>query len=68
MSGGLTPEQKARVEIDKELAAAGWAIQDFEAMDLTAAERGIAVREFPTAGGQPTICSSATARLWASRG
>ena len=51
MSGGLTPEQKARVEIDKKLSAAGWAIQDFEAMDLTAAERGIAVREFPTAGG-----------------
>ena len=27
--GGLTPEQKARVEIDRKLDAAGWIVQDF---------------------------------------
>lgn len=51
MIGGLTPEQKARVEIDRKLAAAGWAVQDFSDMDLTVPERGIAVREYPTAEG-----------------
>ncbi len=29
MPGGLTPEQQARVEIDRKLEAAGWAVQDF---------------------------------------
>jgi len=43
--GGLTPEQAARVEIDRLLEAAGWAVQDREKLDLSAA-RGIAVREF----------------------
>lgn len=50
MIGGLTPEQRARVEIDRKLEAAGWVIQDHKDMDLTAG-RGIAVREFPTATG-----------------
>ena len=43
MSG--TPEQKARCEIDSELAAAGWIVQSRDELDLTA-RRGIAVREF----------------------
>jgi type I restriction enzyme, R subunit len=41
----LTPEAKARVEIDRRLAEAGWVVQnvaDFNA----AAGRGVAVREF----------------------
>ena len=50
MPGGLTPEQQARVEIDRKLEAAGWVVQDFKEMDLSAA-RGVAVREFPTATG-----------------
>ncbi len=50
MTGGLTLEQKARVEIDRELDAAGWVVQDFREMDLSAG-RGVAVREFPTATG-----------------
>src|SRR3954454_16721543 len=50
MPGGLTPEQHARVEIDRKLEAAGWDVQDFREMDLSAA-RGVAVREFPTATG-----------------
>ncbi|HET9438023.1 MAG TPA: DEAD/DEAH box helicase family protein, partial [Gaiellaceae bacterium] len=41
----LTPEAKARVEIDAKLAAAGWAVQDARATNLAAA-RGVAVREF----------------------
>jgi type I restriction enzyme, R subunit len=48
--GGLTPEQKARVDIDRKLEAAGWVVQDFREMDLSAG-RGVAVREFPTATG-----------------
>jgi hypothetical protein len=47
---GLTPEQQARQEIDKLLKAAGWAVQDYKAMNL-AAGRGVAVREFPTPTG-----------------
>ncbi len=41
----ITPEQKARVEIDADLAAAGWLVQSREDLDLRAG-RGIAVREF----------------------
>src|SRR6266403_386113 len=40
-----TPEQKARREIDSNLAEAGWLVQNREDLDLTAG-RGIAVREF----------------------
>ena len=45
-----TPEQKARREIDADLAAAGWIVQDRDDLDLTAG-RGIAVREFPMKPG-----------------
>ena len=45
-----TPEQKARREIDRNLDAAGWLVQDRDALDLTAG-RGIAVREFPLKPG-----------------
>lgn len=38
-----TPEQKARREIDADLIAAGWLVQDRDELDLTAG-RGIAVR------------------------
>lgn len=41
----LTPEAKARVEIDRMLRTAGWEIQDRSEMNLYAA-RGVAVREF----------------------
>jgi type I restriction enzyme R subunit len=41
----LTPEARARIEIDRMLAAAGWAVQDARAVNL-AAGRGVAVREF----------------------
>jgi type I restriction enzyme R subunit len=45
-----TPEQKARRDIDAELAAAGWIVQSLDELDLTAG-RGIAVREFPMKSG-----------------
>lgn len=45
-----TPEQKARREIDADLVAAGWLVQDREDLDLTTG-RGIAVREFPMKSG-----------------
>ena len=45
-----TPEQKARREIDADLTAAGWLVQNRDDLDLTAG-RGIAVREFPMKSG-----------------
>src|SRR5450756_487542 len=45
-----TPEQKARREIDVNLTAAGWLVQNRDELDLTAG-RGIAVREFVMKSG-----------------
>src|SRR4051794_486529 len=47
----MTPEEKARQEIDRQLAVSGWIVQDYKAMDLSAG-RGVAVREFALKGGQ----------------
>jgi len=41
----LTPEARARMEIDRQLAAAGWSVQDYKHLNLGAG-RGVAVREF----------------------
>jgi type I restriction enzyme R subunit len=41
----LAAEARARVEIDRMLAAAGWAVQDYRKVNLSAAQ-GVAVREF----------------------
>ena len=49
----MTPEQQARQSIDRLLSAAGWAVQDFKAADLTAA-RGVALREFELNPGHGT--------------
>lgn len=46
----LDPEQQARVEIDRLLEAAGWVVQDRDAINLRAA-RGVAVREYWTPTG-----------------
>ena len=59
----LTPEAKARVEIDAALVAAGWAVQDRRAVNLHAA-RGVAVREFPLA---PATASRTTCSTWTDR-
>ena len=40
------PEQRARIDIDRLLTAAGWVVQDVQAADLHAG-RGVALREFP---------------------
>jgi type I restriction enzyme, R subunit len=45
MGSYLSAEDKARVEIDQMLEAAGWDVQDVRAVNLAAA-RGVAVREF----------------------
>ena len=41
----LPAEARARVEIDRMLAAAGWAVQDYRKVNLSEAQ-GVAVREF----------------------
>jgi len=46
----VTPEAKARQQIDQKLELAGWTIQDMKQFNLGAA-RGIAVREYPTDTG-----------------
>jgi type I restriction enzyme R subunit len=45
----LKPEQRAPLILDEKLVQAGWLIQNYRNIDLTAG-RGIALREFPTAG------------------
>lgn len=55
VGGAYTPpEAKARVEIDAQLEASGWVVQDYRAMNLAAVGKGstvagVAVREFPLA-------------------
>jgi type I restriction enzyme R subunit len=46
-----TPEKRARENIDAMLTQAGWTLQDYKAVDLSAA-RGIAVREVPLKSGR----------------
>ena len=46
----MTPEQKARQEIDRKLVDAGWLIQDMKQLNLGAGV-GVAVREYPTDTG-----------------
>ena len=40
-----TPEQKARIEIDRLLGLAGWSVQSMDQANIHAA-RGVAIREF----------------------
>ena len=46
----MTPEQKARQQIDRQLEQAGWIVQDYRQMNITAG-LGVAVREFPLSTG-----------------
>lgn len=46
----MTPEIKARQQIDQKLEQAGWIVQDIKQLNLGAAQ-GIAVREYPTDTG-----------------
>jgi len=45
-----TPEQLARQQIDAQLAASGWLVQDYKQFNPTAG-RGIALREVPLKSG-----------------
>ncbi len=49
----MTPEQEARVNIDRLLEQAGWVVQDAAAVNLYASS-GVAVREFPLKSGHGT--------------
>ena len=46
----MTPEQKSRQQIDRQLEQAGWIVQDHRQMNISAG-LGIAVREFPLTTG-----------------
>ena len=46
----MTPEAKARQQIDLKLEQAGWVLQDLKQFDPSAGI-GVAVREFPTDTG-----------------
>ena len=46
----VAPEAQAREQIDEQLKAAGWLVQDLKQINL-AAGLGVAVREFPTSKG-----------------
>lgn len=50
MTQPLSREDQARVEIDRQLEAAGWQVQSREAQNLYAG-RGVAIREFPLKTG-----------------
>ena len=66
----LSAEDRARVEIDRMLAAAGWVVQDARDANL-AAGRGVAVREFvlrSATGGSTTCCSSTASAVGVDRG
>jgi type I restriction enzyme R subunit len=47
----MTPEEKARKEIDRQLTQCGWIIQDREEMNISAS-LGVAIREFSLQGGE----------------
>ena len=44
------PEAQARENIDKQLEACGWTVQDRKEADVSTAS-GLAIREFPLKGG-----------------
>lgn len=50
MEDYLDPEARARIEIDKQLTACGWVVQDYQKINLGAGP-GVAVREFVMAPG-----------------
>jgi superfamily II DNA or RNA helicase len=50
-SDAMTPEEKARREIDRQLGLCGWIVQDRREMDISAGP-GVAIREFPLPVGE----------------
>ena len=49
----MTPEQEARINIDRLLEQAGWSVQNTDSINLYASS-GVAVREFPLKSGHGT--------------
>src|SRR5262245_38913450 len=47
----MTPEEKARPEIDRQLQQCGWIVQDRSELNISAG-LGVAVREFPLLVGE----------------
>jgi type I restriction enzyme, R subunit len=58
----MTPEQKARHHIDRQLDQAGWIVQDYRQMNITAG-LGVAVREFPLTTGHADYMLYADAKV-----
>jgi hypothetical protein len=54
----MTPEKKARQEIDAQLVAAGWVVQTKANANLSA-RRGVAICELSFATGEPDYTLSA---------
>lgn len=52
----MTPEARAREQIDNRLRQSGWTIQDLKQLNLTVAS-GVAVREFPTKYRSGGLCT-----------
>ena len=46
----MTPETKARIQIDRKLTESGYVVQDFAEFN-PAASLGVVVREYPTSSG-----------------
>ncbi len=49
----MTPEEQARINIDRLLEQAGWSVQNFDSLNLYGV-RGVAVREFALKSGHGT--------------
>jgi type I restriction enzyme, R subunit len=47
----MTPEEKARRNIDRQLVQCGWLVHDYREMNISAGP-GVAVREFSLATGE----------------
>ncbi len=60
----LPPEQRARQQIDAQLAASGWVLQDYKQFN-PGAGRGIALREVPLRSG---TCDNLLLVGWAAVG
>ena len=46
----MLPEEKARIEIDRQLIELGYTVQDLSELDLSVS-RGVVIREYPTSTG-----------------
>lgn len=57
----MTPEQKSRQQIDRQLEQAGWIVQDYRQMNISAG-LGVAVREFPLTTGDADFMLYADAK------